>query len=161
MLQAGDLAPDFELPDARMELLRLSSFRETANIVLYFFNKDHTPGGITEAVEFNELLAEFARHDTVVLGVSLDDCLAHEAFREEEGLDFDLLADTEGEVSRLYHVLTEWQAQGMVRYGIERSTFVIDKAGVIRLALYHVQPKGHAAEVFAYVKQLGQLNADR
>ncbi|WP_028453803.1 peroxiredoxin [Chitinilyticum aquatile] len=155
MLQAGDLAPDFELPDAKMELLRLSSFRDVSTVVLYFFNKDHTPGGITEAVEFNDRVAAFAGLDAVILGVSLDDCLAHEAFREEEGLDFDLLADTEGEVSRLYHVLTEWESHGVVRYGIERSTFVIDKGGVIRHALYHVQAKGHAAEVFDYVKQLG------
>ncbi|WP_028454894.1 peroxiredoxin [Chitinilyticum litopenaei] len=155
MLQAGELAPDFELPDARMEMLRLSSLLGRSHIVLYFFNKDHTPGGIAEAVEFNEHLPAFRQCDTEVLGVSLDDCLAHEAFCDEQGLEFDLLADTEGEVSRLYHVLTQWEAQGMIRYGIERSTFVIDKGGVIRHALYHVQAKGHAAAVFELVKQLG------
>ncbi|WP_028450806.1 peroxiredoxin [Chitinibacter tainanensis] len=155
MLNAGDLAPDFALPDAAMDMVQLSQFRGQRNVVLYFFNKDHTPGGIVEAVEFSDRVDAFAQYQTIILGVSSDDCLSHDSFIDEQGLAFDLLADTELEVSRLYHAVHEWEAQGMVRYGIERSTFVIDQAGVIRHALYHVSPKGHAAEILNLVKQLG------
>ncbi|WP_373975028.1 peroxiredoxin [Chitinibacter sp. SCUT-21] len=155
MLNVGDLAPDFSLPDAAMEMVQLSQFRGKKNVVLYFFNKDHTPGGIVEAVEFSDLVDAFSQYQTIILGVSLDDCLAHDSFIDEQGLSFDLLSDTEIEVSRLYHTVHEWEAQGVVRYGIERSTFVIDQSGVIRHALYHVTPKGHAAEILNLVKQLG------
>ncbi|QLG87991.1 peroxiredoxin [Chitinibacter bivalviorum] len=155
MLNVGELAPDFSLPDAQMEMIQLSDFQSKKNVVLYFFNKDHTPGGILEAVEFSDRADAFSQYDTVILGVSSDDCLAHDSFIDEQGLSFDLLSDTEGEVSRLYHAIHEWEAHGVVRYGIERSTFVIDKSGVIRHAFYHVVPKGHAAEILNLVKQLG------
>ncbi|TJZ65897.1 peroxiredoxin [Chitiniphilus eburneus] len=155
MLSSGDNAPDFALPAANMDLIQLADYRGRHNVVLYFFNKDHTPGGIAEAVEFSERVDSFAEHNTVILGVSLDECLAHELFREEEGIEFELLSDTEGEVSRRYHALKKWEAHGMVRYGIDRSTFVIDKDGLIRHAFYHVMPKGHAAEILSLVQSLG------
>ncbi|WP_157314604.1 peroxiredoxin [Chitinibacter sp. GC72] len=155
MLNVGDVAPDFSLPDAAMDMVRLSDFHGRKNVVLYFFNKDHTPGGIVEAVEFSDRTDAFSQCETIILGVSLDDCLAHDSFIDEQGLSFDLLSDTELEVSRLYHAVHEWEAQGVVRCGIERSTFVIDKSGVIRHAFYHVIPKGHAAEILNLVKQLG------
>ncbi|SMC25701.1 peroxiredoxin Q/BCP [Andreprevotia lacus DSM 23236] len=156
MLNPGLAAPDFELPDARMEMVRLGDFRGHHHVVLYFFNRDHSPGGVIEAVEFSDRTAIFREHGAIVLGVSLDDCMAHEVFSDEEGIEFDLLSDPEGEVSRLYHALKEREVQGMVKLGVERSTFVIDKEGVIRHAFYHVQPKGHAAEVLSLVKQLGK-----
>ncbi|GHD57896.1 peroxiredoxin [Jeongeupia chitinilytica] len=155
MLNPGEVAPDFELPDAGMDSVRLSDFRGRQHVVLYFFNKDHTPGGITEAIEFSERVAALARHDAIVLGVSMDDCMAHELFIDEEGIEFDLLSDPEGEVSRRYHALREWQVGDVVRYGIARSTFVIDKAGLIRHAFYQVTPKGHAAEILTLVQSLG------
>jgi peroxiredoxin Q/BCP len=155
MLNAGDCAPDFILRDAQMENVQLEQYRGKFHVVLYFFNKDHTPGGITEAVEFSDRAAVFRQYDAVILGVSMDDCLSHEQFQDEQGIEFNLLADIDGEVSRLYHALHEWEAHGVVRYGIDRSTFVIDKDGVIRHAFYHVVPKGHAAEILKLVKQLG------
>ncbi|UXY14578.1 peroxiredoxin [Chitiniphilus purpureus] len=155
MLNAGDVAPDFALPASAMELIQLADYRGQHHVVLYFFNKDHTPGGLAEAIEFSDRVREFARHDTVILGVSLDECLAHEVFREQEGIEFELLSDTEGEVSERYHALKKWEANGVVRYGIERSTFVIGKDGVIRHAFYHVAPKGHAAQILSLVQSLG------
>ncbi|WP_255991420.1 peroxiredoxin [Chitinolyticbacter albus] len=155
MLNAGDTAPDFALPTANMELVRLSDLLAEHHVVLYFFNKDHTPGGIAEAVEFSDRVEAFASHQARIVGVSLDDCLEHEAFREEQGIEFDLLSDADGEVSRAYHALRQWQAHGVVRYGIERSTFVIDRDSVIRHAFYHVSPKGHAAQILTLVQTLG------
>lgn len=155
MLKEGQDAPDFSLPAASMEQIELSAYRGRNTVVLYFFNGDHTPGGITEAVEFSERISAFNQLGVVVLGVSPDDCLAHEAFIDEHGLEFELLSDAETETSRLYHVVKEWESNGVVKCGIERSTFVIDRLGVIRHAFYHVAPKGHAEEILSLVKQLG------
>ncbi|GGP18174.1 peroxiredoxin [Silvimonas iriomotensis] len=155
MLKNGEIAPDFALHDASMQLIRLSDYQGRHHVVLYFFSRDHSPGGITEAVEFSDRAETFKSLGTIVLGVSLDDCLSHEAFQDEHGIEFGLLSDEQGEVSRLYHVLKETMAAGMIKYAIERSTFVIDRQGVIRHAFYHVLPKGHAAEILSLVKQLG------
>ena len=155
MLNFGDTAPQFCLPDAQMDLIELKTFLNKKIVVLYFFNGDKTPGGVVEAIEFSDRVAQFAQYGAVVLGVSMDDCIAHEAFSDEHGLEFNLLSDVEGEVSALYHAQHQWEAKGMVRYGIDRSTFVIDQSGVIRHAFYHVNPKGHAAEILDLVKQLG------
>ncbi|WP_148716636.1 peroxiredoxin [Chitinolyticbacter meiyuanensis] len=155
MLNPGEHAPDFALPTASMELLQLSELLREHHVVLYFFNKDHTPGGIAEAVEFSDRVSAFAGHNARILGVSMDDCLEHEVFREEQGIEFDLLSDAEGEVSRSYHALREWSANGVIRYGIERSTFVIEQGGLIRHAFYHVSPKGHAAQILSLVQTLG------
>ena len=155
MLKEGEGAPDFSLPAASMEQVQLSTFHGHKTVVLYFFNGDHTPGGVTEAVEFSERMHAFSGLGAVVLGVSLDDCLAHEEFIDEHGLEFELLSDADAETSRLYHVVREWESNGVVKCGIERSTFVIDRLGVIRHAFYHVAPKGHAEEILSLVKQLG------
>nr|WP_314901571.1 peroxiredoxin [uncultured Deefgea sp.] len=155
MLNLGDLAPQFALPDAKMDMIQLTDFLDKKIVVLYFFNGDKTPGGILEAIEFSDRVAAFAKYGAVILGVSRDDCMAHESFSDEHGLEFDLLSDTEGEVSALYHAQHQWEAKGVVRYGIDRSTFVIDQSGIIRHAFYHVTPKGHAAEILELVKQLG------
>ncbi|KPC52536.1 peroxiredoxin [Amantichitinum ursilacus] len=156
MLKEGDLAPEFSLPAADMRPVSLSDYAAQNNIVVvYFFNGDHTPGGITEAVEFSERTDAFKRAGAVVLGISPDDCLAHEAFIDEHGLEFELLSDAESVVSKLYHVVRQWELNGVIKSGIERSTFVIDRRGLIRHAFYHVSPKGHAEEILTLVKQLG------
>lgn len=155
MLNSGDPAPPFTLPDAKMDMIQLTDFLHKKIVVLYFFNGDKTPGGILEAIEFSDRVEVFAKYGAVILGVSADDCMAHESFSDEHGLEFDLLSDVEGEVSALYHARHQWEAKGVVRYGIDRSTFVIDQSGTIRHAFYHVTPKGHAAEILDLVKQLG------
>jgi thioredoxin-dependent peroxiredoxin len=156
MLQAGQPAPRFSLPDADMEAVDLDAFIGHKNVVLYFYVKDGSPGCTQEAIEFTEAEDQFIKLDTVILGVSPDDCLTHADFRDANGLSVRLLADVEGEVSREYGV---WQArpsngQGLVRYGCQRSTFIIDKDGVVRHALYGVHPRGHVREVLKLVKKL-------
>ena len=154
MLQAGHHAPSFALPDADMETVDFSAFRGKKNIVLYFYPRDGTPGCTIQATEFSDHEDEFSRADCVVLGVSPDDCLAHAEFRDSIGVSIRLLSDTEGEVSRKYGVLEEKEANGQRRRSIVRSTFVIDKKGVVRHAFYNVNPKGHAAEVLGLVRAL-------
>jgi peroxiredoxin len=91
----------------------------------------------------------------VVLGVSPDDCLTHADFRDRHGVTISLLSDPEGEVCRKYGVWQEKQSEdGARRKCLVRSTFVIDKKGVIRHAAYDVNPRGHAAEVFDLVRRL-------
>lgn len=154
VLQAGMDAPQFELPDADMEMFRLSDLRGKKNAVLYFYPKDDTPGCTMEANEFTELEDEFARLDTVVIGVSRDDCLSHAEFRDKHGLSVLLLADTEGQVCETYGVLVDKElAGGMVR-AIQRSTFVIDKQGRLRHALYGVHAHGHPQEILNLVKEV-------
>ena len=154
MLQEGEAAPGFDLPDSDMEMVSLSGFQPAKNVVLYFYPKDDTPGCTLEAIEFSELEDEFSSLHTVVLGVSLDDCMSHGSFRDKHGLSVQLLADTEGEVCRKYGVLSEKEVDGKRRTGILRSTFIIDRGGVLRHALYGVNPRGHAQEVLKLVKRL-------
>jgi thioredoxin-dependent peroxiredoxin len=154
MVQAGEVAPGFELPDAEMELVTLADFAGRKTVVLYFYPKDDTPGCTIEAIDFSELSDQFEALQTAVLGVSMDDCLSHGSFRDKHGLSVQLLADTEAEACSRYGVLQEREVEGRKRVSIVRSTFIIDRAGVVRHALYHVNARGHAAEVLALVKQI-------
>lgn len=154
MLQPGDMAPLFSLPDADMTRFRLAHCQGKTHVVLYFYPKDDTPGCTLEALEFTDLQAEFSALDTEVVGISRDSCLSHGAFRDKHGIAVRLLADTEGEVCAAFGVWQEKERQGEKRMGILRSTFILDKQGVVRQALYDVKPKGHAAQVLELVRQL-------
>jgi peroxiredoxin Q/BCP len=91
-----------------------------------------------------------------VVGVSMDDCLSHGSFRDKHGLCVQLLADVEGEVCRTYGVLQEKELDGRRRLGVQRSTFIIDRKGMLQHALYGVNPRGHAVEVLGLVKRIGK-----
>ena len=137
-----------------MQTVELASYLGRKHIVLYFYRRDDTPGCTLQAAEFSDHESEFGRCNCVILGVSRDDCLTHAAFRDKHGLSIGLLSDPEGEVCRRYGVLQEKEMDGVRRECLVRSTFVIDKKGVIRHAAYGVNPRGHAAEVFDVVKRL-------
>ena len=153
MLKAGDRAPDFSNPDADMSEVELAQFRGR-NLVLYFYVRDDTPGCTTEAIEFSELEKEFAQLRTSVVGVSRDDCIKHGEFRDKHGIGIRLLADKDETTSTAYGVLQDKEVDGVKRRSATRSTFIIDKQGVIRHALYGVSSRGHAAEVLQLVKEL-------
>jgi peroxiredoxin Q/BCP len=152
MLQPGRPAPAFDLPDADMSMVSLERFRNKRTVVLYFYPRDDTPGCTHEAIEFSEKEKDFEVFKAVVLGVSMDDCLAHSAFRDKHGLCVQLLADVDGEVCRRYGVLHEKEMDGRKKTCIVRSTFIIDRKGVLRHALYGVNPRGHAQEVLGLLK---------
>lgn len=154
MLQPGQTAPAFSLPDADMQSVSLSSFKGKKNVVLYFYPRDNTPGCTLQAVEFSDHEDQFAKHGCVILGVSPDDCLTHASFRDNNGLSISLLADTEREVCRQYGVLQEKEYEGVKRECLVRATFIIDKKGVIRHANYDVTPRGHVAGVYELVRKL-------
>jgi peroxiredoxin Q/BCP len=154
MLQAGQPAPPFSLPDADMATVSLSDFKGKKHVVLYFYPKDGTPGCTMQAIEFSDHEDHFVKADCVVIGVSCDDCITHAEFRDENGLSVTLLADLEGDVCRAYGVWRDTDANAGRRRCIQRSTFVIDKDGKVRHALYGVSPKGHASEVLDLVQSL-------
>ena len=154
MVESGQQAPLFTLPDADMESVELARLVGEKNIVLYFYPKDGSPGCTVEAIEFTEFEREFSTRNTVVLGVSADDCLSHGEFRDQHGISVALLADVDGEVCQQYGVWIERATHGSIRHTVQRSTFVIDKRGIVRHALYGVSPRGHAREVLELVKKL-------
>lgn len=160
MLHVGQPAPSFQLPDASMEMMDLSSYRGKKNVVLYFYPKDGTPGCTIEAIGFSDREGEFMKLDAVVFGVSRDDVLSHQAFRDEHGLTVQLLADTEEEVCRLYEVIEEKIVGGHPKSCLLRSTFIIDKKGVVRHILRDVSPRAHVEEVLKVCKTLGKARAN-
>ena len=141
-------------------MVDLSSYRGKKNVVLYFYPKDGTPACTMQAIGFSDRDVEFSRMDTVVLGVSPDDVLSHQAFRDEHGLTISLLADTDAEVCRLYDVIQEKVVDGRAKSCLLRSTFVIDKKGVVRHILQDVNPKAHVGEVLKIVKTLDNVHAN-
>lgn len=137
-----------------MQTVSLSSFRGKRNVVLYFYPRDGTPVCTQQAIEFSDHEDQFKRYHCVILGVSRDDCLVHAAFRDKHGLSITLLSDLEGDVCRKYGVLQNKETEGVKRECLVRSTFIIDKKGVIRHVDYAVSPRGHAYEVYDMVKRL-------
>ena len=154
MLEKDQAAPAFSTPNQHNDMISLSDYKGNKNVVLYFYPKDDTSGCTVEANQFTERASEFAKADTVVLGVSKDSCESHQAFIDKFGLKVDLLADTSGELCEAYGVWQEKEKNGVKKMGIVRSTFVINKEGVLIEALYGVSADGHAQEMLDKVSQL-------
>lgn len=146
-LKEGDSAPDFEMPSQSGERIRLSSFRNRKNVVLYFYPKDNTPGCTKEACRFRDGMERFASKETEVIGISLDSVESHQRFGKKYGLNFTLLSDRDRVVSSQYGVLGSLLG---LKYA-KRTTFVIDKSGTIRKIFLKVDVNGHDAEVLAAI----------
>lgn len=153
-LTIGMEAPHFELPDADMETFALTALQGKQNVVLYFYPRDDTPGCTLEANEFSELEEEFAKFDTVVVGISRDDCLSHASFRDKYGLSVLLLSDPDARVCKRYGVMYEKEVDGHKKLSIKRSTFVIDKHGKLQQVMYGIQAHGHAQEILNLIKEM-------
>jgi len=150
-VEKGSRAPDFTLPSDQGGEVTLSALRGK-KVVLYFYPKDDTPGCTIQACDFRDAQPTFDGLDAVVLGVSADSVESHGKFRDKFGLTFPLLADEDRAVSKAYGVWKKKEMYGRSFMGIERSTFLIDKDGVVIEAWRKVTPKGHAdmlAEVLA------------
>lgn len=154
MLKKNQPAPPFRSPNQNNQPVSLSDYQGKNNVVLYFYPKDDTPGCTIEANDFTKLAKEFAQLDTVVIGVSKDSCESHQAFIEKYGLNVELLADTAGDLCNSYGVWQEKEKQGVKKMGIVRSTFIINKDGMVEDAMYGVSAEGHAQEVLEKIKQL-------
>jgi peroxiredoxin Q/BCP len=143
----GDVAPDFRLESDDGKSYSLSQFRGKKDVVLYFYPKDDTPGCTKEACSFRDNVSKFVGRDAQIIGVSLDDIDSHSKFRLKYNLNFPLLSDPGHKISSAYGVFKLKKMYGNEFWGIERSTFVIDKSGKIRKAFRHVQVDGHTDEV--------------
>ena len=154
MLEVNQTAPEFSAINQDEETVTLAQFRGKQNVVLYFYPKDDTPGCTVEANEFSALIDDFAAADSVVIGVSKDNCAKHQKFISKHGLKVELLADTEGELCELYGTWGKRKFMGREYMGIGRSTFVIDKQGKLVEVNYKVKAKGHAQAILEIVQGL-------
>lgn len=156
MLHIGQPAPTFRLPDADMEEFDSTRLIGKQHLLVFFYPKDGTPYCTLEAIDFSDHESEFNRAGCVVVGISRDDCLSHAEFRDKHGLSVRLLSDQEGKVCHQYGVLHFREHNGHKRLEIVRSTFIIDKDGILRYIFRDVNPKGHALEMLQLVRQLGK-----
>lgn len=152
MLKEGSKAPDFTAVDQDGKKIKLSSLLGKKNVVLYFYPKDMTPGCTTEACDFKDQFKKFK--NTVVLGVSADPPERHQKFIEKYTLPFDLISDADLKVIKKYKVWQEKKLYGKTYMGIVRSTFIIDKKGVLRKIFPKVKVKGHTGEVLEALKEI-------
>jgi thioredoxin-dependent peroxiredoxin len=150
-IKAGDQAPAFEVPSTSGKTIGLSDFKGK-NLVLYFYPKDNTPGCTLEGHDFKKMHSAFKTADCEILGVSQDSIKSHDGFRKKCGFTFDLLSDEDGKLCRAFDVIQMKNMYGRKFEGIERSTFVIDKKGLIRGEWRKVKVDGHAKEVLDFVK---------
>jgi len=147
-LTVGMEAPEFSLPSTLGRKITLSEFRGK-RVVLYFYPKDDTPGCTMEACAFRDNLGRIAAKDAVILGISLDDELSHQRFAQKYNLQFPLLSDVDAAVCRQYGTYKEKNLYGRSFWGVERTTFVIDRAGKVENVFRRVKVEGHADEVLA------------
>ncbi|MCK5355960.1 MAG: peroxiredoxin [Methyloprofundus sp.] len=154
MLEKNQTAPEFNSVNQDNQVVELSSFKGNKNIVLYFYPKDDTPGCTIEANDFTALAGEFSALDTVILGISKDSCASHIDFINKFGLKLDLLADESGELCESYGVWQEKDKNGVKKMAVLRSTFIINKEGVLVEAMYGVSHEGHAQAILERVQQL-------
>jgi peroxiredoxin Q/BCP len=153
LIQEGQPAPSFRLPSydgSELSLDDLSGKR----VVLYFYPKADTPGCTTEACAFRDLRSEFAAKDAEIIGVSLDSPDAQLRFSQKYSLPFPLLADEQAEVSKRYGVYVRKERDGREFWGIDRTTFLIDRQGVVRKVFPKVTVDGHADALLAALDEI-------
>ena len=146
---------DFSCDATGDKKIRLKELRGQ-NVVLYFYPKDSTPGCTLEGQDFRDLHSKFRRQKTVILGVSRDSIASHEKFKAKQKFPFDLLSDPDEKLCNKFDVIKEKSLYGRKFMGVERSTFLIDKAGKLRHEWRKVKVKGHAQAVLDAVKTLDQ-----
>jgi thioredoxin-dependent peroxiredoxin len=149
----GDTAPNFELPTdggGRTHLRELKG----KPVVIYFYPKDDTSGCTAEAIDFNGLRAKFATAGAAVIGISPDSAASHDKFKRKHDLEIALAADPERSAIEAYGVWKEKSMYGRKYFGVERSTFLIDREGRIAKVWRKVKVPGHADEVLAATKAL-------
>ncbi len=152
----GRPAPTFRLSASNGESIDLDQFKGKRHVVLYFYPKDDTPGCTVEACAFRDDIKEFEQRNAVVLGVSFDGEASHQRFVGKFQLPFLLLSDEEKTVAQSYGVYKQKSMYGRTFWGIERTTFVIGKNGVVSKIFPKVKPDGHSREVLATLDELNK-----
>jgi thioredoxin-dependent peroxiredoxin len=145
--------PDFELPATSGINFKLSNYLGK-NVIIYFYPKDNTPGCTTQGMQFRDHYEKFKILNTEIFGVSRDSIKSHENFKNKFTFPFELLADTEEIACTLFGVMKMKNMYGKQVRGIERSTFIIDKNGVLIQEWRGVKVEGHAELVLSFIQSL-------
>jgi len=143
---------DFTLPNQDGENVSLSDFKGK-HVVLYFYPKDMTPGCTTEACDFRDQHESFGELDAVIIGISPDPVDSHQKFIDKHELPFMLLADEDHKVAEDFDVWKLKKNFGKEYYGIERSTFIIDKEGKLQQEFRKVKVNGHVEEALEFIRE--------
>ena len=149
----GQPIDDLEFSLTGNRRAHLSDFRGH-HLVLYFYPKASTPGCTQEGQDFRDAFAEFTALDTLILGASRDGLKAQENFKAKQDFPFDLVADTDEALCRLFDVIKLKKLYGRESLGVERSTFLIDGEGVLRREWRNVKVKGHVQAVLEAIREL-------
>ena len=153
MLKPGQKAPKFKAKTQNDEYVSLEEIlADGSGLVLFFYPKDSTPGCTKEACDFRDAFADFEQSGYKILGVSKDSAVSHVRFMENNSLQYDLIVDTDLVVQNAYGVWQEKTNYGKTYMGTVRSTFVIEKDGVLSVANYNVRATGHVERLS---KELG------
>lgn len=152
MIEQGDQAPDFELPDQDGRAVKLSDFRGSP-VAIYFYPKADTPGCTTQACGVRDHQAEYAKVSAPVMGISPDPVAKVKKFHEKYDLNFPLLADEDHAVAEAYGVWVEKSMYGRKYMGNERTTFVIDADGRVAKVLRKVKPAEHDKQVLSALSE--------
>ena len=152
MVKEGKKAPDFSGRNQDGKPVKLSSFKTKKSIVLYFYPKDMTPGCTTEACDFKDQFKKFK--NTIIIGISADSSERHQKFIDKYNLPFELIADENKKICEKYGVWQEKKLYGKTYMGIVRSTFIIDRIGIVQKIFTKVKVKGHVDEVLESLKKI-------
>jgi peroxiredoxin len=151
---AGMKAPAFTLPDQDNNPVSLASLTARGNVVLYFYPKDMTPGCTVEACSFRDNLEAVRALDAQVVGISADSTGSHQKFIAKQSLNFPLLSDPGNTVTKAYGVYKKKSLYGREFMGIERTTLIVGRDGVIKQVFPKVKVNGHIDEILAALRQL-------
>jgi peroxiredoxin Q/BCP len=154
MIEQGQTAPEFTLPDQDGKPVSLDDYRGQT-VVLYFYPKADTPGCTTQACGLRDTIAAFNDVGAAVLGISPDPVKAVKKFHEGQGLNFTLLADEDHAICELYGTWVEKSMYGKTYWGAQRSTFIVDGDGKVVHVIEKASPKTHADDVLAALEELG------
>jgi peroxiredoxin Q/BCP len=145
--------PDF-VADATGEQRFTPESLNGKQVVLYFYPKDNTPGCTTQGQGFRDQYDTFTAAGTVVLGVSRDSLRTHENFKAKQGFPFELISDKDETLCQLFGVIKLKKLYGKEYMGIERSTFLVDRDGILRQEWRGVKVPGHVDAVLAAAQAL-------
>lgn len=145
--------PDFQAQATSSQLVSLAALKGR-QVVLYFYPKDSTPGCTTEGQGFRDHHADFLAADTAVFGVSRDGLKSHENFKAKQGFPFELISDKDEQLCQLFDVIKLKKLYGKEYMGVDRSTFLIDKKGVLRQEWRGVKVPGHVEAVLEAARAL-------
>ena len=153
MLTVNQPVDEFTLPSTGGQQFSLAEYIGK-NLIIYFYPKDDTPGCTTEGLDFKNNLSFFADNNFTILGISRDSVQSHENFKQKMEFPFELLSDESESVCKMFDVIKPKNVYGKTVLGIERSTFFIDKEGILKKEWRGVKAANHVNDVISYLKEI-------